>query len=83
MSSPRNCRATAVAPMNGRLTVRETVDVALEVRPAADEPTDADNQVLTATAELDRRDAGLRKAPGAVIGHRIRIALTIALRRIG
>jgi polyisoprenoid-binding protein YceI len=69
--------------VNGALTVRETVDLALEVRPAADRPTDDDHRVLTATAELDRRDAGLRKAPGAVIGHRIRIALTITLRRIG
>lgn len=69
--------------VNGRLTVRETVDLVLEVRPAADEATDDDSRVLTATTELDRRDAGLRKAPGALIGHRIRIALTITLRRIG
>jgi polyisoprenoid-binding protein YceI len=69
--------------VNGRLTVRETVDLVLEVRPAADDATDGDSRVLTATAELDRRDAGLLKAPGAVIGHRIRIALTITLRRIG
>jgi len=69
--------------VNGTLTVRETVDVALEVRPAPEGDDDADTQVLTATTELDRRDAGLRKAPGAVIGHRIRIALTITLRRIG
>jgi hypothetical protein len=69
--------------VNGKLTVRETVDVTLEVRAAADGPSHDDTWVLTATAELDRRDAGLRKAPGAVIGHRIRIALTITLRRIG
>lgn len=69
--------------VNGRLTVRDTVDVTLEVRPADDDRAECDSRVLTATAELDRRDAGLRKAPGAVIGHRIRIALTITLRRIG
>ena len=69
--------------VNGRLTVRESVDLALELRPVADETTDDDRRVFTATTELDRRDAGLRKAPGAVIGHRIRIAVTITLRRIG
>jgi polyisoprenoid-binding protein YceI len=69
---------------NGRLTVRETVELALVVRPGGEESDDADDsQVLTATTELDRRDAGLLKAPGALIGHRIRIALTITLRRIG
>lgn len=71
--------------INGELTVRDSLDVALEVRPASDGSDDgaADARVMTATADLDRRDAGLRKAPGALISHRIRIKLTVTLRRVG
>lgn len=66
----------------GKLTVREQTDVSLDVRPTTDQ-SDPDLRTMTATTEIDRRDAGLRKAPGVVIGHRIRITITVVLRRFG
>lgn len=41
----------------------------------------ADTRIMTATANLDRRDAGLRKVSGAVISHQIPVTLTVVLRR--
>ena len=53
----------------------------LHVRPAAG-GSDPRVRLLDGTAVLDRREAGLRGAPGAVIGHRIQVELSIALRRV-
>ena len=88
-SHPRwTFRGRAAVPVDGgwtvpgQLTVRDQTNVSLDVRPAADQ-SDPDLRTLVATTELDRRDAGLRKAPGVVIGHRIRVTITVVLRRIG
>lgn len=41
----------------------------------------ADTRIMTATANLDRRNAGPRKVTGAVISHQIPVTLTVILRR--